>query len=294
MRWGLLAALLLATGFAAAASTDGSPLAKADAAMAQARENDMPLLAPEAWDKATEAYARCQRRRRSQPLASADRQVRRRGDDGDQRRSRHRPHRPHHVRSDADEPQQRALGRRRSARDAHLHQGRRTVSQSRDHARERHAGQGAVAGRQRRCRAIAPPNSKRSKARSCAMRAICSTQADEENVEKYAPQTLGQARASLAEAEKAIVEDRYDTDRARLLAKQAKEQASHALHLAAQIKGVQRRRPHLRGSVVALGSAGRRHRQRTQRDAGPDERRRIDRGGDACGRQAERNTTSRR
>ena len=55
---GLLAALLLATGFAAAASTVPSPLAKADAAMAQAREDDMPLLAPEAWDKATEAYAR--------------------------------------------------------------------------------------------------------------------------------------------------------------------------------------------------------------------------------------------
>ena len=64
------------------------------------------------------------------------------------------------------------------------------------------------------------------------------TQAEQENVEKYAPQTLAQARASLAEAEKAIVEDRYDTDRARLLAKQAKEQASHALHLAAQIKSV--------------------------------------------------------
>jgi outer membrane protein OmpA-like peptidoglycan-associated protein len=64
------------------------------------------------------------------------------------------------------------------------------------------------------------------------------TQAEQENVEKYAPQTLAQARASLAEAEKAIVEDRYDTDRARLLAKQAKEQASHALHLASQIKGV--------------------------------------------------------
>ena len=45
MRWGLLAALLLATGFAAAASTAQS-LAKADAAMAQAREDDMPLLAP--------------------------------------------------------------------------------------------------------------------------------------------------------------------------------------------------------------------------------------------------------
>ncbi len=72
MRWGLLAALLLAMGFAAAASVDGS-LAKADAAMTQARENDMPLLAPEAWDDATEAYANAKRRRRSRPLALADR-----------------------------------------------------------------------------------------------------------------------------------------------------------------------------------------------------------------------------
>lgn len=63
-------------------------------------------------------------------------------------------------------------------------------------------------------------------------------QADEEKVERYAPKTLALARASLADAESSLVEDRYDTDRPRLLAQQAKEQASHALHLAAVIKGV--------------------------------------------------------
>jgi OOP family OmpA-OmpF porin len=63
-------------------------------------------------------------------------------------------------------------------------------------------------------------------------------QADTEKVEKFAPQTLAKARASLVEAERAIVEDRYDTDRPRSLAQQAKEQASHALHLTAVIKSV--------------------------------------------------------
>jgi outer membrane protein OmpA-like peptidoglycan-associated protein len=62
--------------------------------------------------------------------------------------------------------------------------------------------------------------------------------ADEEKVERYAPRSLATARETLAAAEKSLAEDRYDTDRPRLLARQAREQASHALYLTAIIKAV--------------------------------------------------------
>ncbi len=63
--------------------------------------------------------------------------------------------------------------------------------------------------------------------------------ADEDKVERYAPRSLKEARRTLAEAEKSLIEDRYDTDRPRLLARQAREQLSHALYLTAVIKAVE-------------------------------------------------------
>jgi OmpA-OmpF porin, OOP family len=236
MRWGLLAALLLAMGVAAAASTDGS-LAKADAAMAQARENDMPLLAPEAWDDATKAYADAK-------------------DAVDHNRSRAQ------IDKYVDQVTKAINSSANTVRVGHSTF--EATMTSRNNAISAGADQLAArmftkAEEQFRKAAITLENGKPDKAQAQAAEAVQSyraaeleaikgailrdarhllTQADQENVEKYAPLTLGQARASLIEAEKAIVEDRYDTDRARLLAKQAKEQASHALHLAAQIKGV--------------------------------------------------------
>ncbi len=236
MRWGLLAALLLAMGVAAAASTDGS-LAKADAAMAQARENDMPLLAPEAWDDATKAYADAK-------------------DAVDRNRSREQ------IDKYVDQVTKAINGAANTVRIGHATF--EATMTSRNNAISAGADQLAArmftkAEEQFRKAAITLENGKPDKAQLQAAEVVQSyraaeleaikgailrdarhllTQADQENVEKYAPLTLGQARASLVEAEKAIVEDRYDTDRARLLAKQAKEQASHALHLAAQIKGV--------------------------------------------------------
>jgi len=64
-------------------------------------------------------------------------------------------------------------------------------------------------------------------------------QAEREDVDKHAPQTLAAAQQSLAEAEAALNEDRYDTDRPRLIARQAREQASHALYLTAIIKAIE-------------------------------------------------------
>lgn len=63
-------------------------------------------------------------------------------------------------------------------------------------------------------------------------------QAERDRVEKYAPLTLAAARQSLADAERFLIEDRYDTDRPRLVARQAREQASHALFLTAHLKAI--------------------------------------------------------
>ncbi|MEM9288397.1 MAG: OmpA family protein [Pseudomonadota bacterium] len=61
-------------------------------------------------------------------------------------------------------------------------------------------------------------------------------QARENKVQKLVPQTLGKAESLLQEAEQALSEDRYDTDRPRQLAADAKYEAAHAIYLA-QILG---------------------------------------------------------
>lgn len=63
-------------------------------------------------------------------------------------------------------------------------------------------------------------------------------QADDEKVERYAPQTLANARTLLAQAEKSLNENRYDTDEPRSLARQAKYEVKHAIYLARTLKPV--------------------------------------------------------
>jgi len=60
--------------------------------------------------------------------------------------------------------------------------------------------------------------------------------ADRDKVERYAPATLARATSLLAEAEAALNENRYDIDRPRSLAIEAKYEALHALHLAKLVK----------------------------------------------------------
>lgn len=55
--------------------------------------------------------------------------------------------------------------------------------------------------------------------------------ADRARVGRYAPITLGKAKQLLAEAEKELNENRYDTDRPRNLAMQANYEAKHAIYL---------------------------------------------------------------
>ncbi len=66
-------------------------------------------------------------------------------------------------------------------------------------------------------------------------------QADDDRVERYAPKTLTSAQRLLAQAEKSLNENRYDTDEPRTLARQAKYQAKHAIYLAQVLKPVRDR-----------------------------------------------------
>ena len=62
--------------------------------------------------------------------------------------------------------------------------------------------------------------------------------AERARVDRYAPITLSSAKELLAEAEKELNENRYDTDRPRSLAKQANYQAKHAIYLSEVVRDV--------------------------------------------------------
>lgn len=62
--------------------------------------------------------------------------------------------------------------------------------------------------------------------------------ADRAKVGRYAPITLGKAQQLLAEAERELNENRYDTDRPRNLARQANYEAKHAIYLSEVVRDV--------------------------------------------------------
>ncbi|MGB5624254.1 MAG: OmpA family protein [Woeseiaceae bacterium] len=64
------------------------------------------------------------------------------------------------------------------------------------------------------------------------------SQAKKARVERDAPKTLARAEKLLVQAEKALTENRYDTDEPRSLARQAKYEAKHAMYLAQELKPV--------------------------------------------------------
>ena len=67
------------------------------------------------------------------------------------------------------------------------------------------------------------------------------SQAKDARVDRYAPKTLAKAESLLSQAEKALTENRYDTDEPRSLARQAKYEAKHAIYLARELKPVRDR-----------------------------------------------------
>jgi outer membrane protein OmpA-like peptidoglycan-associated protein len=62
--------------------------------------------------------------------------------------------------------------------------------------------------------------------------------AERARVGRYAPLTLNNAKQLLAEAEKELNENRYDTDRPRNLARQANYEAKHAIYLSEVVRDV--------------------------------------------------------
>jgi outer membrane protein OmpA-like peptidoglycan-associated protein len=66
-------------------------------------------------------------------------------------------------------------------------------------------------------------------------------QADRARVGRYAPITLGQAKQLLADAERELNENRYDTDLPRNLARQANYEAKHAIYLSEVVRKVRDR-----------------------------------------------------
>lgn len=62
--------------------------------------------------------------------------------------------------------------------------------------------------------------------------------AERARVERYAPITLDKARKLLADAERELNQNRYDTDLPRSLARQANYEAKHALHLSEVVRKV--------------------------------------------------------
>jgi len=63
-------------------------------------------------------------------------------------------------------------------------------------------------------------------------------QADRARVGRYAPVTLGKAQQLLADAERELSENRYDTDLPRNLARQANYEAKHAIYLSEIVRDV--------------------------------------------------------
>ena len=61
-------------------------------------------------------------------------------------------------------------------------------------------------------------------------------QAKKDRVERDAPKTLAKAESLLSRAEKALSDNRYDTDEPRSLARQAKYEVKHAIYLATVLK----------------------------------------------------------
>ncbi len=62
--------------------------------------------------------------------------------------------------------------------------------------------------------------------------------ADRARVGRYAPITLGKAKQLLAEAERELNENRYDTDLPRSLARQANYEAKHAIYLSEVVRDI--------------------------------------------------------
>ena len=66
-------------------------------------------------------------------------------------------------------------------------------------------------------------------------------EADEQKIERVAPQTFRKAKELLAAADIELTENRYDLDLPRSLAREARYEAKHAFYIASQVKAIKER-----------------------------------------------------
>ncbi|NQV49012.1 MAG: OmpA family protein [Candidatus Marinimicrobia bacterium] len=76
-------------------------------------------------------------------------------------------------------------------------------------------------------------------------------QADQKDIQTYAPKTLASAKSLIAQAEKELNENPYDNDVARSLARQAKYQVTHAIYLGMTIKALKEKNRSIEDLMLA-------------------------------------------
>ncbi len=77
------------------------------------------------------------------------------------------------------------------------------------------------------------------------------TEAERARAERYAPATFSRAQNLLAEADRELSENRYDSDRPRDLARQAQYEARHALYLAKRLRQAREEREEAEALILA-------------------------------------------
>ncbi|MDH3198258.1 MAG: OmpA family protein [Candidatus Krumholzibacteria bacterium] len=78
--------------------------------------------------------------------------------------------------------------------------------------------------------------------------------ADENKVQKYAPKTFAHSLTLLQQAEDALNKDRYDTDRPRIMAREAMYEAKHAVYIADLISNMEERKMTTEDLILASES----------------------------------------
>ena len=86
-------------------------------------------------------------------------------------------------------------------------------------------------------------------------------EADQNKVEKFAPLTLARARDFLQRADASLVRDRYQTDEAIALARQASYEARHAMYIAVIVRSVRKDESTRGKRYSGLGVTGHRYRE---------------------------------
>ena len=256
-RFAVLACLLAAFAAPAAAQQDlrATLFAEADRALAEARAANAELLAPATFARGAEAYAGAEsdlaRGRNMDRIRSALTNAAR----GLHRGRRRRRDRERHARRRHQDARRRDQCQRRDVRGRSLGRSRARAS-TRRRAGSKTGDIRGARGRADEAEALYRDAELTAiKAQYLSQTRALLAEAEQARVPRLAPRTYEKARSLLAEAERELSENRYDTDLPRSLAQQANYEARHAIYLAALIDRLRERRPIARGPDPELRAA---------------------------------------